>query len=328
MQITVALELLSVLLIRALAVLALRKALQAAGLRGVILEIAWLIPAVFFTFLIPWAFRSRAGWGWSHFGLDLTHWRELLLVGVIGFSLILPIDLIITWLNMERYIEIWKAQGADLTLIARLPLWQLLLLGLIGQPILTVLRSVLPEEFFYRGYIQGLLATAVGPALAFGVVAIEFSFGHYFAVPGGWFFALQTIPSSLLFGFLYLTTGSILPGIMAHLLANLILSYLTFAYFTLGIRAFAGLAGVALVASAYGWFFTRQEIARYLMRGVELLARIPREGWPVALGFLGLLALFVLFRHAFRERLEILAIAALTVLALFSLWEWWLRRIT
>lgn len=217
---------------------------------------------------------------------------------------------------MERYVAIAKAQGFDLTVIARLPLWQLLLLGLVGQPILTLLGSALPEEFFYRGYIQGLLAGAIGPALAFGVVAIEFSFGHYFGVPGGWFFTLQTIPSSLLFGFLYLTTGSIIPGIMAHLLVNLVLAYLTFAHFTLGIEAFVSLAGVALVASVYGWFLTWQELAHYLMRGAELLAQIPRESWLVALGFLALLVLFVLFRHAFRERLGVLTIAALTALGL------------
>lgn len=231
------------------------------------------------------------------------------------------------WLNMERYAEISKAQGFDMTTFARLPLWQLLLWGLIGLPLLTLLGSALPEEFFYRGYLQGLLATIVGPALGFFIVATEFSFGHYFATPGGWFFALQTIPCSLLFGFLYMTTGSIIPGIVAHVLLNLVFSYLPFIYLSLGTGVFASVAGVVLVASVVGWFLTRQEIARYLMRGVELITQIPREGWLAALGFLALLVLFVFFRHAIRERLDVLGIAALASLILFWLWEWWRPRV-
>jgi len=313
----IASEIGSVLLIRATLVLALRKLLQLVGLKGMLGEIAWLILAVLITFVVPWAFRSRAGWDWPEFGIDLKDWPRLVLIGLIGFSLIFPIELIVEWLNFERYIEIAKAQGQDLAIIARLPWWQLLLLGLIGQPLLTFVGSALPEEFFYRGYLQGLLATAIGPALAFLVIAVYFSFGHYFAIPGGWFFALQTIPGSLLLGFLYLTTGSIIPGIVAHLLSNLVLGYLSFVRFTLGTWAFAGFAGLLLVVSAYGWFLTRQEITYYLMRGWQLIAQMSRESWLVAWGFLVLLVLFVLFQRAFRERLEVLVVAALAVLALF-----------
>jgi membrane protease YdiL (CAAX protease family) len=313
----IASEIGSVLLIRAALVLTLRKLLQFVGLRGMIGEIAWFIPAVLITFIVPWAFRSRAGWGWPEFGIDLKDWPRLVLIGLIGFSLIFPIELIVEWLNFERYMEIAKAQGQDLATIARLPWWQLLLLGLIGQPILTFVSSALPEEFFYRGYLQGLLATVTGPALAFLVVAVYFSFGHYFAIPGGWFFALQTVPSSLLFGFLYLTTGSIIPSIVAHLLSNVVLGYLSFVRFTLGTWAFAGFAGSLLAVSACGWFLTQQEIAYYLMRGWELIAQISRDSWLVALGFLVLLVLFVLFRHAFEGRLEVLVVAALAALVLF-----------
>jgi membrane protease YdiL (CAAX protease family) len=320
--IAVALELLSVLLLRAFAVLALRKFLHVVGLKGMAFEIIWLIPAVLITFAVPWVFRSRAGWGWSEFGLDLQNWPRLVLIGLVGFSLVFPIQLVVEWLNFERYMEISKAQGSDLAAFAKFPWWQLLLLVLIGQPILTFWGSALPEEFFYRGYLQGVLATAVGPASAFFAVAVYFSFGHYFAVPGGWFFALQTIPGSLLFGFLYLTTGSIIPGIVAHLLSNLVMGYLQFAHFALGTGAFLGLAGAILAVSAVGWFLTRHEIARYFMQGVETIARIPQESWLVTVGFLALLILFVLFRHAFRERLEILVGAAVIVLVLFLLWEW------
>ena len=319
--VSIALEMLSVLLIRAVAVLALHKLLQAIGLRGMLLEISWLIPAVCITFLVPWIFRSHEGWSWPEFGLDFTRWQRLMLIGLIGFSLIFPIDLAIFWLNAERYADIARAQGFDLAEFARLPLWQLLLWGLIGLPFLTFLGSALPEEFFYRGYLQGFLAGALGPAFAFLIIAFSFSFGHYFAVPGGWFFALQTIPGSLLYGFLYMVTGSIIPGIVAHVLSNLIMSYVTFAHFTLGSGAFASLAGAALAVSVYSWFIARQEIACYFMRGVKLIPQIPRASWLAALGFLALLVSFTLFREAFSERLEVLAIAALGILVLFLVWK-------
>jgi len=248
----IASEILSVLLIRAALVLALRKLLELVGLKSMIGEIAWLILAVFITFVVPWAFRSRVGWGCPEFGIALEDWPRLVLIGLIGFSLVFPIELIVEWFNFERSIEIAKAQGYDLAAIARLPWWQLLLLGLIGQPILTFLGSALPEEFLYRGYLQGLLATAISAAPAFLVVAANFSLGHYFGIPGGWFFALQTIPGSLLYGFLYLTTGSIIPGIVAHLLSNLVFGYLSFARFTLGTWAFVGLAGSLVAVSGYG----------------------------------------------------------------------------
>ncbi|GBC75879.1 hypothetical protein HRbin07_00071 [bacterium HR07] len=315
----IALELLSVLLVRATVVLALRRLLHIIGLKSIVLEIAWLIPAVLITFIVPWVFRSRAGWGWSEFGLDPQNWLRLVLIGLVGFSLTLPVDLLIFWFNVDRYAEVAKAQGFDLAQFARLPIWQLLIWGCIGLPILTFLGAALPEEFFYRGYIQGLLARSVGPASAFLVSMIQFSFGHYFAVPGGWFFALQTIPGSLLFGFLYLTTGSIIPGITAHLLRNLVGSYLQFAHFTLGAGAFLGLAGVILAVSSGGWFLTRHGISQHLAQGAEAIARIPQESWLAALGFLAVLIGFTLFRHIVGERWWVLAIVALGALALFLL---------
>lgn len=218
----IASEILSVLLIRAALVLALRKLLELVGLKSMIGEIAWLILAVFITFVVPWAFRSRVGWGWPEFGIALEDWPRLVLIGLIGFSLVFPIELIVEWFNFERSLEIAKAQGYDLAAIARLPWWQLLLLGLTGQPILTFLGSELPEEFLYRGYLQGLLATAISAAPAFLVVAANFSLGHYLGIP----------------------------GVVAHLLSNLVFGYLSFARFTLGTWAFVGLAGSGV--SGYG----------------------------------------------------------------------------
>ncbi|WP_373049181.1 myxosortase MrtX [Vulgatibacter sp.] len=88
----------------------------------------------------------------------------------------------------------------------------------------------LPEEFFYRGYLQTrlghawgegkrkLLGVPVGPA--FWMTQVLFAVGHLGQLH---FWRLAVFFPSILFGWLRARTGSIVPGIIVHAISNLVL---------------------------------------------------------------------------------------------------------
>ena len=103
-----------------------------------------------------------------------------------------------------------------------------------------LLMVALPEEFFYRGYLQRRLrdvwpggkivgGSQLGPA--FWLTALLFALGHL-AVFEVW--RLAVFFPALLFGWLRERTGTILPGIIFHALSNLVLFVLEASF--LGIR--------------------------------------------------------------------------------------------
>jgi len=96
----------------------------------------------------------------------------------------------------------------------------------------------LPEEFFYRGYVQRelervwdrtwfrLLGVPLGPA--FFAASLLFSLGHLALLPAG--FRLAVFFPSLMFGWLYKKTGSIAGGMLLHGLSNILLFWLKSCY--------------------------------------------------------------------------------------------------
>lgn len=314
---TIILELLSVLLLTDVLITGLNKLSEMSGIIGLLAEKSWIILALIIVVVIPWAFREREGWSWREFGLSLNHLGKYILLGLIGYSLVFPIVTAIFISNPQFDIGVAKAQGFDMERLAHLPLGLLLSLGLVGLPLLTLLGSALPEEFFYRGYMQGLLTRSIGPAWAFLIIAISFSYGHYFAIPGGLGFALRAIPGSLLFGCLYLSTGSIIPGIVAHLLLNVIGGYFTYCYFILGMGPTAGLFAFGIAVSACGWFITRRGLLKDLALGFNSLRQPFWKSWRASLAILAILLLFEHFRTAFGEKLVVLGAVTLTVLFLY-----------
>jgi len=97
-----------------------------------------------------------------------------------------------------------------------------------------LLLVALPEELFYRGYLQTRLQQLfgrrlvifggdVGPAVL--VTSAVFALGHLIAIPAPG--RLAVFFPSLLFGWLRDRTGSIVPGIVFHALSNLLLAVLT-----------------------------------------------------------------------------------------------------
>lgn len=85
--------------------------------------------------------------------------------------------------------------------------------------LLQLFGVALPEEFFFRGFLQDSLGRKM-KAVAF--ISLLFAVAHLPAALflGEWMSLLSFFPS-LVMGWLYVKTNSILPGTIFHLLANL-----------------------------------------------------------------------------------------------------------
>ncbi len=90
----------------------------------------------------------------------------------------------------------------------------------LGPPALLLLAflSGTAEEIFFRGLLQSLLISWLGPG---GLFLQAFLFALLHPAPKRAFaYPLYTGAAGLLFGLSYLLTGSLLPGILAHFLHN------------------------------------------------------------------------------------------------------------
>lgn len=169
----------------------------------------WLVPAIWVAgAVVPTAARRRP-WGeigWTP-GRPRHDWRPLALAGgVILCALALGALLAARWglaLPLRPQVE-----------PGRWPAWVLY----------QLLYVSLPEELFFRGYVQGRLAQAMDKAgvtrwapvlLAAGLFALA-----HVAVFGGALHLLVFLPA-ILFGWLRLRTGSVLPAALAHAAANI-----------------------------------------------------------------------------------------------------------
>ena len=96
------------------------------------------------------------------------------------------------------------------------------------QPLLAVASQLivvaLPEEFFFRGFIQGRLREVASAPVAIIATAVIFAFGHLLVTfePA----ALAVFFPGLLFGLLRAATGSILAGTLFHASCNLLIDVL------------------------------------------------------------------------------------------------------
>lgn len=92
--------------------------------------------------------------------------------------------------------------------------------------IFQLLSVSLPEEFFFRGFLQDSIGRNFK---AIVLVSLLFSIAH---LPkaiflGEWISLLSFFPS-LVMGWLYMKTNNILPGTIFHLLANLVYNSTTY----------------------------------------------------------------------------------------------------
>lgn len=101
-----------------------------------------------------------------------------------------------------------------------------------------VLLIALPEEFFFRGYMQGMLGRVFvkkwklfGASLgwAWPVTAVVFAFSHSFVTFQWWHFSIFF--PALLFGWLREKTGSITAPILFHAMSNIVSDYVARCYY-------------------------------------------------------------------------------------------------
>ncbi|MDA8082538.1 MAG: CPBP family intramembrane metalloprotease [Nitrospiraceae bacterium] len=83
-----------------------------------------------------------------------------------------------------------------------------------------LLRVAIPEEVFFRGFLQQTLGNNLRGIL---IVSLLFSVAH---LPAFFFLhdasALLTFFPSLVMGYLYMRTSNVLPPVLFHLLANVV----------------------------------------------------------------------------------------------------------
>jgi len=159
-------------------------------------------------------FRRDLAWG---LGVSLVLFPPFVLA-FFGFLELVP------HLPPDLRVALTPYRGAGAEIAFRLPerFW----LHVADQ----FLVVALPEEFFYRGYVQTRLGQAWGEGrrrllgvpvgAAFWFTQVLFAVGHLGQLH---FWRLAVFFPAILFGWLRARTGSIVPGIIVHALSNLVL---------------------------------------------------------------------------------------------------------
>ncbi len=191
---------------------------------------AKLVATAGFLYLPLWAMRKR-GEDYRDYGVTLRAWKQDLKLFAILFGIILPV-FTLAYFGFSRLLPHLPPELArllapsqyltsppfHLRLPARFPEW------VVDQLFVVAL----PEEFFYRGYLQTRLRdawpegrTVFGVRLgkAFWVTAILFALGHL-AIFQVW--RLGVFFPALLFGWMREKTGSVLGAALLHACCNLL----------------------------------------------------------------------------------------------------------
>lgn len=196
-----------------------------------------LVATAGFLYLPLMAMRRR-GEDYADYGLTLKKWREDLRWFALLAAIIGPVYFGLYWVGAEalqflppelaRYIS--PLQGTP-HFVPRLP-------PRFGEWVIDqVFVTALPEEFFYRGYLQTRLRDAwprgrlflgvrLGPS--FWLTAALFALGHLaiFEV-----YRLYVFIPALLFAYLRERTGTVMGAALLHAAANLFQRFLEVSFF-------------------------------------------------------------------------------------------------
>lgn len=187
---------------------------------------------------LPLLAMKRRGEDFRDFGLTFRAWREdLRLFGILTL-IVAPLYVLGFWVFAEvvPHLPRWAAQHLSpyverpafaFRLPARFPEWV----------IDNLLVVALPEEFFYRGYVQSRLRDAwpdgrrfLGARLgrAFWITAILFGLGHL-AIFETW--RIAVVFPALLFGWMRERTGTVIGAALFHAACNLMALVLEASFF-------------------------------------------------------------------------------------------------
>ena len=117
----------------------------------------------------------------------------------------------VIWLLFKKRGVLWLLCGSIAAFLAgqNIQLWQYFLI--------TLAIAALPEEWFFRGYIQDRLGNGV---LAILISSLLFSLVHVISI--SWMVGMLVFIPSLIYGYIYRKTGDIVLVILLHSLSNLI----------------------------------------------------------------------------------------------------------
>ncbi|MFZ5470537.1 MAG: myxosortase MrtX [Myxococcota bacterium] len=198
---------------------------------------AKLVATVGFLYLPLWGMRRR-GEDYRDYGVTFRHWREDLKWVAVVSAVVVP-----------GYLAVFVAYAA---LLPKLPAELSRLIAPYAQPAHFELRLpdrfgewvidqlfvvALPEEFFYRGYLQQRLRDAwpQGKVLfgvrwgrAFWLTQVLFALGHL-AIFQVW--RLGVFFPAILFGWMREKTGSVMGAALFHAACNLLVLVLEASFF-------------------------------------------------------------------------------------------------
>ncbi len=210
-------------------------------------EYLQVLVAALFLWLPAWLAR-RSGGELADFGFSLTGLGRSLRVGLLPLAAIFPLFLV----GFVLYYQLVYAQDAGPLAALRLPgrrflgwdalSWERLAhvvdLGLLESAFAQVVVVAIPEELFFRGYLQARFEQAwpaarrfagggVGRALVCSSLLFAISHVAVDLDPR----RLAVFFPALLFGWMRSATGSIVAGVAAHAAANLYIDMLHRTFF-------------------------------------------------------------------------------------------------
>lgn len=180
-----------------------------------------LVAAMLFLY-VPTMLLWRRRLDLEQYGLRPGPLRRGLLVWLVTAAVVLPLFSAAYYLYMRKLCPhlpralVWCPPPLPVTLR-----WPPQLLLTVSSQLLVV---ALPEEFFFRGFIQGRLREVLSGPAALLCTAALFALGHFLVTfePA----ALAVFFPGLLFGLMRAATGSVLAGTLFHASCNLLIDVL------------------------------------------------------------------------------------------------------
>lgn len=191
--------------------------------------------------------------------------KQLVFLGILAFVFAdLPAKLVKL---AQEYLPLGPIPETHAVLeIAEWLQWEFWLYMAVGSFVVVAIL----EEVFFRGYIQTRLAEDFGGTTAIMITSFFFAFAHVQYLYIG-FFGVSNIVATLIagfaFGYLYERTGSLIPSIIMHMMANVPLV-------EPGITI---LVAVMLI----GVFRFRERLVQYLRDFWDAIQSIPEKGTVV-----------------------------------------------
>jgi membrane protease YdiL (CAAX protease family) len=195
--------------------------LLAGNLHAVVAIVFWALP----TWLL-----ERKGRFPSNYGLV---WRPLIANmawAVMAIVLVLPIFTVVFFLYYKAICGVMAAAWCrGFGLLAAYQRGWRLPPNLAQAAAAQFIVVAVPEEYFFRGFLQGRLRDVLPPGRAIAVSSVLFGLGHYLVDydPN----RLAVAFPGVLFGLLREWTGSILPGALFHATCNLFIETLHRTFF-------------------------------------------------------------------------------------------------